>query len=74
MNCPYCGEPATSMRISGDDGIDYCRDCEIVLEGCDCPSPKDDREDPRRVVAAVAKGSKIRYDERMKYARGYDDS
>jgi hypothetical protein len=33
MKCPYCENEATAMKVGDDDFIDYCKECEVVLEG-----------------------------------------
>ena len=36
--CPYCKEPASSVGY-GDEYIDYCHDCEVVIEGLTVSEP-----------------------------------
>jgi hypothetical protein len=31
--CPYCEESSSGLLVAEDDWIDYCKTCEIVIEG-----------------------------------------
>ena len=32
MNCPYCGEEVGAIN-AGDESLDYCHECEQIVEG-----------------------------------------
>ena len=31
--CPYCGEEAGGIKVAEDDWIDYCHECDVIIEG-----------------------------------------
>lgn len=31
--CPYCTGDVSGLEVSQDDFIDYCKECDIVIEG-----------------------------------------
>jgi hypothetical protein len=31
--CPYCNDEASQLQVGEDDSIDYCKTCDVVIEG-----------------------------------------
>ncbi len=46
MICPYCHEEASSIG-AGDEAIDYCYGCEMVIEG----QTKREKKEARLIAA-----------------------
>lgn len=31
--CPYCTGDVSQLRVGEDDSIDFCKTCDVVIEG-----------------------------------------
>lgn len=31
--CPYCREPISQVQAGEDDSLDFCKMCDVIVEG-----------------------------------------